>query len=185
MIPTKQLIHLSKFLSRVLRHRPGSIGITLDKEGWTDVEELITKSNQFGKAIDLETLEYIVENNDKKRFALSPDKKRIRASQGHSVNIDLGYKPQTPPPVLYHGTGSKFVASILQSGLRKKKRHHVHLSPDEETARKVGGRHGPPVIFEVQAMQMQEDGHEFFISDNGVWLTDQVPPQYLSQIEPS
>lgn len=179
MIPEKQQIKISKFLSLVLRHQPETIGIKLDNSGWTNVADLLAKMKENGHNLDLETLEYIVEHNPKKRFAFNDDRKMIRANQGHSVQVELGYEPQDPPAVLYHGTGRKNVDSILRTGLVKGARHHVHLSPDEDTALKVGQRHGPPVIFEVQAGRMQADGFAFFVSENGVWLTDAVPVRYL------
>ncbi len=182
MMSEKEQIRLSKFLSLVLRHKPEAIGLELDEGGWADVEELIDKMNRQGCAIDRDTLEYVVENNSKKRFAFSEDRRRIRASQGHSIEVELGYTPQAPPPVLYHGTGRKNVGSILKGGLKKQKRHHVHLSPDRETALQVGRRHGKPVIFEVAAGRMQEAGYQFHRSENGVWLVEEVPVEYLREV---
>lgn len=179
MINKKQLIHISKFLSLVLRHKPETIGIQLDKNGWVDVEELLEKANNYGIKFDKEVLNYIVETNSKKRFAFNQTCKRIRASQGHSVDIELGYTNQRPPEILYHGTSEKHVQSILSSGLDKRNRQHVHLSTDLETAIEVGQRHGKPIVFRVLAGQMHSDKFEFFISDNGVWLTDNVPTKYL------
>lgn len=175
----KQLKHISKFLSLVLRHKPEIIGIELDNEGWTDTAILLEKMNQHGTVLDLETLCIVVETNNKKRFAFNDTMNKIRANQGHSVTIELGYANQKPPEILYHGTAQNYVVSILESGLEKKNRHHVHLSTDLETALKVGQRHGKPVIFEIQAEQMYNSGFEFFLSDNGVWLTDHVPVRYL------
>jgi len=180
MLSEKETIKLSKFLSLVLRHQPEIIGISLDEQGWVDVNELRKKSAAYGKVFTMEMLEYIVDTNSKKRFAFSEDKRKIRASQGHSVDVDLGYEPQTPPEILYHGTATHFVESILKSGLNKRKRTHVHLSADRETAIKVGQRHGKPVIFEVAAQKMQAAGHEFYLSENGVWLTDVVPAAFLT-----
>ncbi|MEL6864168.1 MAG: RNA 2'-phosphotransferase [Bacteroidota bacterium] len=174
--PNKQL---SKFISMILRHRPGAIGIELDPQGWANVEELIEKLNQRAWNIHFDTLVKLVEQNDKQRFAFNADRTKIRANQGHSIPIDLGYISKEPPAILYHGTGKKYVASILKTGLNKQKRHHVHLSADRETAHKVGQRHGKPVIFEVQTGEMYRAGFEFFCSDNGVWLTDRVPLDYL------
>jgi len=181
MISNKQLISTSKFLSLVLRHKPETIGIQLDDNGWTDVKILIEKSNSHGIAIDLETLKHIVETNSKKRFAFNETLDRIRASQGHSVEIELGYTNQKPPEILYHGTGEKSVQSILNMGIEKGSRQHVHLSGDIETAIKVGQRHGKPFVIEVLSEQMYKDGFEFYLSDNGVWLTDNVPTKYLKQ----
>lgn len=183
MIDKKQHTKLSRFLSLVLRHKPEEIGLNLDTNGWADVKELITKMNAYGKAIDFETLELIIDTNDKKRFSLSEDKTRIRANQGHSIKIDLGYEAKIPPAVLYHGTGSKFVDSIYKSGIKKKNRHHVHLSPDIATARTVGQRHGQPVIFEVATGLMHKEGFVFYESENGVWLTEEVPVRFLKKVD--
>ena len=181
MISEKQITHISKFLSLVLRHQPETIGIELDQNGWTDVDTLLKNSNSYGIKIDKETLNHIVETNSKKRFAFNETFDRIRASQGHSVEIELGYTSQKPPEILYHGTGEKSVQSILETGLEKQSRQQVHLSADIETAIKVGQRHGKPFVFKVFAEQMINDKFEFFISDNGVWLTDNVPTKYLKQ----
>jgi putative RNA 2'-phosphotransferase len=181
MISEKQLNNISKFLSLVLRHQPETIGIQLDQNGWTDIAELIEKSNSYGIKFDRETLNHIVETNSKKRFAINDTLDKIRASQGHSIEIDLGYTNQKPPEILYHGTGEKSVQSILDTGLEKRNRQHVHLSSDLETALKVGQRHGKPFIFKVLAEQMYNDNFQFYISDNGVWLTDNVPTIYLKQ----
>lgn len=179
MISEEQLVRISKFLSLVLRHKPEKIGIQLDQNGWTEVDELLKKSNHYGIKFDREILNYVVATNSKKRFAFNESFDKIRASQGHSIAIELGYKNQRPPQILYHGTSEKSVQSILKSGLEKRKRQHVHLSSDIETAIKVGQRHGKPFVFEVLAGQMFQDGFQFFISDNGVWLTDNVPLKYL------
>lgn len=170
---------ISKFLSLVLRHDPGKIGITLDENGWTECRDLIEASGRHGMKFDYETLAEVVRSNDKQRFSLSEDGKRIRANQGHSVAVDLALKPQVPPRFLYHGTVPKFLESIRQSGLLKGERHHVHLSPDRVTAAKVGERRGKPVILAVRASEMSKAGHPFFVSENGVWLTDAVPPEFI------
>lgn len=170
---------LSKFLSLVLRHQPQTIGIKLDEAGWTDVDELLRRLNQHNHPIDRALLEKLVAQSDKQRFALSPDGQRIRANQGHSVQVELGYSPQTPPERLYHGTAAHNLSAIQAEGLARGKRHHVHLSPDTETAHRVGQRHGKPVVLVVLAGDMARAGHEFFLSDNGVWLTEAVPPQFL------
>ncbi|WEK37784.1 MAG: RNA 2'-phosphotransferase [Candidatus Pseudobacter hemicellulosilyticus] len=180
----KALKTTSKFLSLVLRHQPEAIGITLDEQGWTNVAALMTKLQQHNFPITLEQLKVLVETNAKKRFAFNEDFSSIRASQGHSVSIELGYNPAIPPAVLYHGTGQQSIASIQETGLDKRERHHVHLSADRETALNVGQRHGKPCIFEVAAAQMQQEGFTFFQSDNGVWLTDHVPVRYLQLIFP-
>lgn len=181
MISEKQITSISKFLSLLLRHQPETIGIELDQNGWTDVDTLLKKSNDYGIKLDNETLKYIVESNSKKRFAFNETFDRIRASQGHSVEIELGYTSQKPPEILFHGTGEKSVQSILDKGLQKQNRQQVHLSANIETAIKVGQRHGKPFVFKVLAEQMFKDKIEFFISDNGVWLTDNVPTKYLKQ----
>lgn len=183
MIPAKSPTKLSKFLSLVLRHRPELIHLELDTHGWTNVSDLIKKMNNYGKHIDLATLKLVVENCNKQRFAFSPEGDKIRANQGHSIKVDLGYTPQIPPAILYHGTAKKYVDSIYSKGLNKRKRHHVHLSSDIATASKVGQRHGTLVIFKVLAIAMQEDGFDFFVADNGVWLTDHVPSQYLIKLD--
>lgn len=183
MISDKQIIDISKFLSLVLRHQPETIGIQLDQNGWTNIDELIEKANKYGIQFDRETLICLVETNSKKRFAFNDTLDKIRASQGHSVNIELGYSIQKPPEILFHGTGEKSVQSILITGLEKRSRQHVHLSNDIETAVKVGQRHGKPVVFKVFAEQMHIDKFEFFLSDNGVWLTDNVPIKYLKIID--
>lgn len=179
MINDKQLTHISKFLSLVLRHQPEIISIQLDQNGWTNVNELIEKSNNYGVQFDRETLNHIVATNSKKRFAFNNTFDKIRASQGHSIEIELGYINQKPPEMLFHGTSEKSVHSILLTGLEKRSRQHVHLSSDFETAVKVGQRHGKPFVFKVLAAQMYTDNFQFFISDNGVWLTDNVPTKYL------
>lgn len=176
---TKELIRLSKFLSLVLRHQPEIIGIQLDEQGWTDVPMLLQKANAAGTPLNMDTLRFVVANNNKKRFLLDETLSRIRASQGHSVEVQLGYSAQEPPEILHHGTAERFLKSILESGLQKRQRHHVHLSPDVETAIKVGSRHGRPVVLEVRAKEMQEAGFQFFMSDNGVWLTYAVPASFL------
>lgn len=181
MISEKQITKISKFLSLVLRHQPETIGIQLDQNGWTNVNELIEKANNYEIKFDIETLNHIVTTNSKKRFAFNDTLDKIRASQGHSVEIELGYSNQKPPEVLFHGTAEIFVQSILDTGLEKRKRQHVHLSSDLETANKVGQRHGKPFVFKVFAEQMFNDNFEFFISDNGVWLTNNVPTKYLKR----
>ena len=181
----KDVTRMSKFISLVLRHKPEIIGIQLDENGWVDVTELIEKSNTnaTGIHLDFETLKHIVDTNSKKRFAFNDTFDKIRANQGHSVTIELGYSAQVPPSILYHGTSVKSLDSILQNGLEKRNRHHVHLSKDIETAISVGSRHGKPVVLEVLATEMHNANFEFFISENGVWLTDNVPARFLKSIE--
>jgi putative RNA 2'-phosphotransferase len=181
MISEKQLVRISKFLSLVLRHQPETIGIELDQNGWADVDALIEKTNGHGIKLDMGTLKYVVATNSKKRFAFNDAFDKIRASQGHSIYVELGYVSQVPPEFLYHGTGEKSVEPIRRSGIEKRSRQHVHLSKDVETAIKVGQRHGKPFVFKVRAGQMHDDKFEFFLSDNGVWLTDSVPARYLEQ----
>lgn len=181
MISEKQQTHISKFLSLILRHKPETIGIQLDQNGWIDIYELIEKSNKHGIQFDRETLNHIVGTNSKKRFAFNDKFDKIRASQGHSVEIELGYKNQKPPEILFHGTSEKSVQPILEKGLKRQNRQHVHLSSDIETAIKVGQRHGKPIVFKVLAEQMYKDNFQFFISENGVWLTDNVPTKYLNR----
>lgn len=170
---------ISKFLSLVLRHEPGKIGIALDEQGWTDCRELIEAAGRRGKKFSYETLLEVVRTNDKQRFALSEDGKRIRANQGHSVSVDLALVPGDPPEFLYHGTVAKFLDAIRAEGLRKGERHHVHLSPDLTTAMRVGERRGAPVILSVRSDEMAAAGYLFFRSENGVWLTDAVPPLFI------
>ncbi len=181
MIDEKQLKRISKFLSWVLRHHPEAISSQLDQNGWTDVNNLIEKSNNYGVEFDRVILDHIVATNFKKRFAFNDTLDKIRASQGHSIEIDLGYKNEKPPEILFHGTAEKFVQSILDTGLEKRSRQHVHLSSDLETALKVGQRHGKPFVFTVFAEQMYNDNFQFYLSDNGVWLTENVPTKYLKQ----
>lgn len=170
---------ISKFLSLVLRHKPEKIGITLDKAGWTPVTELLTQINKSGLSVDFEILKEVVANNPKKRFSFNESLELIRANQGHSVQVDLGYESQVPPTILYHGTTIRFQEAIRAEGLKKMSRHHVHLSEELDTATSVGKRHGKLLMLEVLADQMHRDGHSFFKSQNGVWLTDHVPAKYL------
>jgi len=170
---------ISKFLSLVLRHDPDRIGITLDEAGWTDVAALLEATAAHGVMLTRNERAQIVATSDKQRFALSPDGARIRANQGHSVEVDLALAPATPPAVLYHGTVGQVVGSIREQGLIKGARHHVHLSADTVTATKVGGRRGKPVILAVRAADMVAAGHTFFRSENGVWLVEHVPAQFI------
>ncbi|MDX2287187.1 MAG: RNA 2'-phosphotransferase [Bacteroidia bacterium] len=175
----QQLLKLSKFLSTVLRHKPERIGIVLDAQGWTPVEDLLLRANAAGVELDRAALEEVIAWNNKQRFALDESGTRIRASQGHSVPVSLGYAPQKPPDTLYHGTSRAAADSILRSGIEKRRRHQVHLSRDEATAISVGRRHGPPVVLAVDAARMHADGYLFYCSANGVWLTDAVPAAYV------
>lgn len=175
------VVRVSKRLSYVLRHDPRSVGITLDAAGWVGVDELLAALRRHGTPVSRAELEHVVATNDKRRFALQGD--RIRASQGHSVPVDLGLPPVEPPSVLYHGTARRHVAAILDAGLRPGRRHDVHLSADADTARRVGARHGAPVVLVVDSGRMHRDGHEFRRSANGVWLIAQVPASYLRQVD--
>jgi putative RNA 2'-phosphotransferase len=176
----KNLKSASKFLSLVLRHNPAQIGLELDENGWASVSELLEKINAKGNNIDIDLLNEILETNDKKRFAFNDEKTKIRASQGHSIEIDLALQPSVPPNVLYHGTATRFVESILKEGLTKQQRQHVHLSEKLETANTVGTWHGKPAILLVNAKLMHEDGSIFYQSENNVWLTDYVEVKYIS-----
>jgi putative RNA 2'-phosphotransferase len=182
---SKKDVSQSKFLSLVLRHQPEAIGVSLDPNGWIDVEVLLEAMARHGKKLSREDLERLVRESDKQRFTLSEDGKRIRANQGHSVEVDLALTPQTPPEILYHGTVDRFLDSILATGLRKGDRHHVHLSANVETAQKVGERRGKPVILEVLSGDMHRAGHPFFLSNNGVWLVEHVPTQFIVRKEGS
>ena len=173
-------VKLSKFLSLVLRHKPDSIGLALDPQGWVGIDELIEKSNAAGTRFSRDDLRHVVETSDKKRFSVSVDGLRIRAAQGHSVAVELGLPPREPPLTLYHGTATRFVEAILSEGLKPQSRQQVHLSIDLATAQRVGQRHGKPFIFKVDALRMHQQGFNFYLADNGVWLVDQVPPEFLA-----
>lgn len=175
----KGLVRISKFLSLVLRHKPEAIGICLDRAGWVEVDVLLAAARRAGMAISEDTLHRVVLENDKQRFALSEDGRRIRANQGHSVAVDLGLAPLAPPERLYHGTATRLLPAIREQGLRPGRRTHVHLSPDERTATAVGKRHGVPIVLTVLAGRMHEQGLTFYRSANGVWLTAVVPPEYI------
>ena len=169
----------SKYLSLILRHAPEQIGLKLDANGWVPIDELLHKMKQAGRRMGREQLFDLVASNDKQRFTISEDGLRIRAAQGHSIEIDLGLAPVEPPEFLYHGTASRNLDAIFAEGLNPGRRRQVHLSPDPETATRVGRRHGKPVVLRVDAGRMHADGCAFFCSDNGVWLTDTVPAEYL------
>lgn len=181
MLNEKQLKRTSKFISLVLRHRPELIDLEMDQQGWVSVEELIQKSKTKGNSFDLATLWFIVKNNNKKRFAFNEDGTKIRANQGHSIDIDLNYEPIQPPEELFHGTAEKFMNSIMKEGLKKRNRHHVHLSAMLETAKQVGARHGKLVLLKVDSGKMHREGYLFYKSENDVWLTDHVPVQFLKR----
>ncbi len=175
----REKTRLGKFLSLVLRHQPELVGVTLDAAGWVAVDELLAACRAHGTPIDHALLLELVATSPKQRFALSDDGARIRASQGHSVEVDLGYQPAEPPETLYHGTVAASLDAIRAGGLSRMERHHVHLSPDAETARAVGGRRGAPIILRVAAGAMHRAGHVFYRSANGVWLTEHVPPAFI------
>jgi putative RNA 2'-phosphotransferase len=174
-------VRISKFLALVLRHDPGRIGLNLDPEGWADVDELLAAAGAAGVSISRAELEDVVRTNPKQRFTLDGAGNRVRANQGHSLDVDLGLAPVEPPGQLYHGTSRAALASILAEGLRPMARHHVHLSADPETAVAVGRRRGPPAVLVVDSRRMDADGYRFYRSVIGVWLTDHVPAVYLSE----
>lgn len=168
----------SKYISLILRHKPEAIGISLDEHGWANVEELIAGVSRT-QPLDMATLERIVEEDEKQRYSFNEDKTLIRANQGHSIPVDVELEEVEPPEILYHGTGEKYVASIDERGLIPKSRLYVHLSPDEDTAKRVGQRHGKPVIYTVKSGEMYRDGISFYKSVNGVWLVKAVSVKYL------
>lgn len=170
---------LSKFLSLILRHQPDVIGITLDAQGWVDIDILLDALHKDGKAINRTILDKVVAENNKKRFAFDETGTRIRANQGHSIEVDLALPASEPPAILYHGTAEKTLVAIRQEGLTKQARQHVHLSTNTDTAMQVGGRHGKPCVLKIQAGKMQAAGYLFYIADNGVWLTDYVPVAFI------
>jgi putative RNA 2'-phosphotransferase len=176
---TTSLTQTSKFISLVLRHRPQAYGVTLDAYGWAEVSQVIAAANRAGIPLTPELVREIVATSDKQRYALSPDGLRIRANQGHSITVDLELIPLEPPELLYHGTAEKFLPSIREKGLLKRSRQHVHLSANIETATKVGQRHGKPVVLTVLSGEMHRASIAFYRSENGVWLVDAVPVNYL------
>ena len=175
-------VSLGRFISLILRHKPETIGIKLDGEGWADVDELIAGINAAGHTIDRETLERIVRENNKKRYTLSSDGRRIRANQGHSIDVHVEMEQRTPPDKLYHGTAEKFLDSIKQNGIKRMSRQYVHLSPDVETAVTVGKRHGKPVVLVIDAAKMSADGYIFRLSANGVWQSEDIPWGYVAEM---
>jgi putative RNA 2'-phosphotransferase len=179
-----QLIRFSTFVSLVLRHQPQKYGLTLDNHGWAQIDELIAVANRAGVPLTRSALQQLIEQNDKQRFAVSDDGCAIRARQGHSISVDLDLVVCEPPLQLYHGTAERFVPSIRAQGLVRGSRQHVHLSPNEPTALKVGQRHGKPVVLTVESWAMHRDGYQFYHSENGVWLVDSVPVEYLVFPEP-
>jgi len=179
------IVRISKFLSLILRHSPEKIHLNIDKNGWANIQELIENANKYKNIqLTIELIKEVVEKNDKKRFIISEDGERIRANQGHSIKIDLELESKIPPDILYHGTSSRFLDSIMKEGLRPMTRQYVHFSTDEETALKVGKRHGRPLILQVDAKKMHEDGYKFYVSENGIWLTEKAPVKYLKKYKP-
>jgi putative RNA 2'-phosphotransferase len=178
----RRLVKTSKYLSRHLRHDPGRIGLTLEPGGWVRVDDLLAALRERNFALTRAELDEVVQRNDKRRFSFDEPGERIRANQGHSVDVDLGLEPAQPPRELFHGTGAGSVEAVMRAGLERMSRHHVHLSPDVETATRVGARHGAPVVLRVDAAAMSGAGFEFFHTANGVWLTDRVPPQFLTRL---
>lgn len=176
---SKRLVTVSKFLSKYLRHEPEALGLVLEPGGWVAVDELLIGAARNGFVISRLELEQVVAESDKQRFALDESGAKIRANQGHSTDVDLQLAATVPPPQLFHGTVDKFLDAIRVTGLQKMSRHHVHMSADLATAAKVGERRGKPVVLVVDSGRMAADGHEFYCSENGVWLTDHVPPQYI------
>ena len=181
----KSLVKRSKYLARHLRHQPEALGLTLEPGGWVAVDGLLAAMRRHGIELSRAQLDEIVARNNKQRFSFDETGTRIRANQGHSIPVDLQLAPATPPDALYHGTSKATIGPILREGLQKMRRQHVHLSRDKATAIKVGSRHGAPIVLLVDAAAMARDGYQFFLSDNGVWLTDHVPPQYLRVLAPA
>ncbi|ACZ78784.1 RNA 2'-phosphotransferase [Dickeya parazeae] len=173
---------ISKFLSYILRHQPEAIGLSLDTEGWAVISDLILCAVKEGYILENSLIHSIVDNSDKRRFTISDDGLRIRAVQGHSTQqVNISYKEKTPPEILYHGTATRFISAIREQGLIPVSRQYVHLSPDEETAIQVGQRHGKPIVLTIKALNMYEQGFKFYQADNGVWLTDTVPYQFIQE----
>jgi putative RNA 2'-phosphotransferase len=173
-------VRISKFLSLVLRHSPETINLNMDRNGWVSINELIENANKYkNMRLTVDLIKTIVKNNDKQRFIISDDGEKIRANQGHSLTVDLELESKTPPDILYHGTASRFLDSILKNGLNSMSRQYVHLSSTEETALTVGKRHGNPIILYINAKKMNEDGYKFYLSENNIWLVDKVPAKYI------
>lgn len=183
MMTDKEKNKISKFLSLVLRHNPEKIGLSLDEEGWTNTDELIDKMNNTGVYLTFEDLKEVVDTNDKKRFVFSDNFFKIRANQGHSIDVDLKLEPVAPPAILYHGTTEKNITSILEKGILKQDRNYVHLSADIDTATKVGMRYGKPVVIEILALEMHKKGNVFYLSENNVWLTDFIDNEFILSVK--
>lgn len=181
----EKLVRISKFLCLILRHKPDTIGLTLDAEGWAKVDELLPKALEHGVIIDRPILRQIVEHGEKKRFSFSEDGQKIRANYGHSIPIVFGSEPSEPPEFLYHGTAKRFLPPISEQGLGPGTRQYVHLVEDEKTAVAVGRRHGEPVVLTIKAHAMHENGFEFFKTESEIWLTKTVPAEYIIDPSPS
>jgi putative RNA 2'-phosphotransferase len=176
----ENMVQMSKFLSLVLRHKPELIHLNMDSNGWVDIDELIDNANKYNNMrLNKEILAEIVKTNDKQRYIIDDVKNKIRASQGHSIKIDLEPEPRIPPDELYHGTATRFLTSIMETGIKRMARQYVHLSRTIEIAENVGKRHGNPVVLRINAKRMHEDGHKFYLSENKVWLADYVPKEYI------
>ena len=182
MSDKRRLVTVSKFLAKHLRHAPQALGLTLQPGGWAAVDQVLAASHKAGFPITYDELLECVETNDKQRFSFDDTGDLIRANQGHSVAVDLQFEERVPPDVLYHGTVERFLASIFAEGLKKGKRHHVHMSNDVATARKVGARRGQPVVLQIAAAMMHVQGFTFYLSVNGVWLTETVPAEFLTRL---
>lgn len=180
---SREAVRASKLLSYLLRHHPEAVGLGLDANGWVAIDDLIEACQRHGHALDRRLFERVVAGTDKRRLELSNDGRRVRAAQGHSLAVDLALPPRPPPERLYHGTVQRFLAGILEQGLRPGGRTHVHLSVDIETARTVGGRRGRPVLLEVAAGELHRAGSPFFLASNGVWLVAHVPPDFLTILD--
>ncbi|WP_270222361.1 RNA 2'-phosphotransferase [Kosakonia cowanii] len=179
---SKKSTDTSKFLSYILRHEPEAIELSLDKEGWAVIDDLILRAGNKGYALDKDLIFDIVESSEKKRFTISEDGLRIRAAQGHSTQqVNITYAEKTPPDILYHGTATRFIAQIREQGLLPLSRQYVHLSSDEDTAIQVGQRYGKPVLLKIKAVDMYEKGFKFYQADNGVWLTERVPCEFIQE----
>lgn len=175
----QQKTKLSKFLSLILRHKPETVGLTLEENGWAKVVDLLKACVDYGKPFTQKELDEIVKTNDKKRFSFDETGTKICANQGHSIKLKINFEKRLPPKILYHGIAEKNLGKIFADGLKKMNRHHVHLSADKETARTVGMRYGKPIVFEIETVAMIDEGFEFFVSANGVWLIDSVPSKFL------
>ena len=181
----KQQKRIGKFISLILRHEPEKIGLQLDDAGWADVNELLEGLRRKNRGISFDQLQELVASNDKQRYSFNEDQSRIRANQGHSLKLDLQLEAREPPEQLYHGTATRFLDSILEQGLMKRERHHVHLSLEKSTANQVGSRHGKPVIFVINSGEMYRNGYVFYCSENLVWLTDHVPAAFIEISKPN